>query len=116
MDSTKPPLANSSKKPRLQVQNTSSIKDKKVMEEGEQAEVSIRRTVSPMSINEAITSAAENPALQRALEIIRFRRTQAQKEKKSMEIKNKGATSSKEILTTIPEDDVIIPPIKPLEI
>lgn len=76
MDSTKPPLANSSKKPRLQVQNTSSIKDKKVMEEGEQAEVSIRRTVSPMSINEAITSAAENPALQRALEIIRFRRTQ----------------------------------------
>ncbi|KAK4712798.1 hypothetical protein R3W88_018705 [Solanum pinnatisectum] len=98
------------------------------MEEGERAEVSISRTVSPMSINEAITSAAKNPALQRALVIIRFGTTQAQKRKtmekdkskviakKSMKIKNKGSTSSKEILTTIPEDDVIIPPIKPLEI
>ncbi|KAG5593671.1 hypothetical protein H5410_034903 [Solanum commersonii] len=128
MASTKPPLANSSKKLRQQVQNTSSIKDKKVMEEGERAEVSISRIVSPMSINETITSAAKNPALQRALEIIRFGRTQAQKRKtmkkdkskviakKSMKIKNKGATSSKEILTTIPEYDVTIPPIKPFEI
>lgn len=35
---------------------------------------------------------------------------------KGMEIKNKGATSSKEILTTIPEDQVIIPPMKPFEV
>ncbi|MCD7470446.1 hypothetical protein HAX54_010331 [Datura stramonium] len=118
MSSTKTPLAKSSKKPKIQVQNTSNIKDKEVMKN--EAKVSNERIARTMTPDEAIASATKNPALQRGLEMIRgagYNKVQKRKTKakdkteviapKSLGMKNKGATSSSK--RTLEDDHVIIP-------
>ncbi|KAK4374833.1 hypothetical protein RND71_005510 [Anisodus tanguticus] len=126
------PLTHSSKKPpRAPVKNTSTIKDKEVVDKVE------RNVIRTMRPNEAIASAIKSPALQHALNIIRSAGTNAQHKKikakgksdmlppKSMGMKNKGATNStslimiesgKGIVIKIPEHHENIPTIKSFEI
>ncbi|KAK4374831.1 hypothetical protein RND71_005508 [Anisodus tanguticus] len=105
------------------VKNTSSIKDKELVEK---VEGNVIRTMRP---NEAISSTIKSPALQRALSIIRPAGTKAQHKKikakgksemhppKSMGMKNKAATSSdKGIVIKTPDDHENIPTIKSFEI